>query len=120
MRRPCTQADTAGIAIQEGEHSSVDDARAAMALYRQHREQWERDLRRRPGDPPATAGRPAAGSAGSAGRPAAQDEEDDDDGYGDVGTALVQGGSEPPAPVVRAKRRITPATRRRFARRNEK
>jgi RNA exonuclease 4 len=38
---------TAGITIQEGEHSSVDDARAAMALYRMHRKEWERELKNR-------------------------------------------------------------------------
>ncbi|KAI0044242.1 ribonuclease H-like protein [Auriscalpium vulgare] len=31
-----------GISIQEGEHSSVIDARATMAIYRLHRKQWER------------------------------------------------------------------------------
>ena len=36
-----------GLQIQGGEHSSVDDARAAMALYRMFRAQWEKDLRDR-------------------------------------------------------------------------
>jgi len=31
-----------GATIQEGEHSSVTDARATMAIYRLHRKQWER------------------------------------------------------------------------------
>lgn len=30
-----------GITIQEGEHNSVIDARAPMALYRLYRKQWE-------------------------------------------------------------------------------
>ncbi|KAG6328982.1 hypothetical protein ID866_10108 [Astraeus odoratus] len=30
-----------GIAIQEGEHDSVTDARATMALFRLHKKQWE-------------------------------------------------------------------------------
>ncbi|EIW54533.1 uncharacterized protein TRAVEDRAFT_173759 [Trametes versicolor FP-101664 SS1] len=34
-----------GIAIQAGEHSSVTDARATMALFRLHRRQWEKDVR---------------------------------------------------------------------------
>ncbi|KZP28369.1 ribonuclease H-like protein [Athelia psychrophila] len=31
-----------GVAIQEGEHSSVIDARATMALYRLHRKEWDK------------------------------------------------------------------------------
>ncbi|KAF8921547.1 ribonuclease H-like domain-containing protein [Mucidula mucida] len=31
-----------GIAIQEGEHSSLTDARATMAVYRIHRKEWEK------------------------------------------------------------------------------
>lgn len=31
-----------GVAIQSGEHSSVTDARATMALYRLHRKEWEK------------------------------------------------------------------------------
>ncbi|CCM04629.1 uncharacterized protein FIBRA_06813 [Fibroporia radiculosa] len=31
-----------GLTIQSGEHSSVTDARATMALYRIHRKEWER------------------------------------------------------------------------------
>ncbi|KAF7984817.1 hypothetical protein HWV62_11840 [Athelia sp. TMB] len=31
-----------GVAIQEGEHSSVTDARATMALYRLHRKEWDK------------------------------------------------------------------------------
>ncbi|KAI0058423.1 ribonuclease H-like protein [Artomyces pyxidatus] len=34
--------DMLGVSIQEGEHSSVIDARATMAVYRLHRKQWER------------------------------------------------------------------------------
>ncbi|KAI9462609.1 ribonuclease H-like domain-containing protein [Russula earlei] len=34
--------DMLGVKIQEGEHSSVTDARATMAIYRLHRSQWER------------------------------------------------------------------------------
>lgn len=29
-------------AIQEGEHDSVDDARAALLVYRKHRAEWEK------------------------------------------------------------------------------
>ncbi|KZT22443.1 ribonuclease H-like protein [Neolentinus lepideus HHB14362 ss-1] len=34
-----------GMTIQSGEHSSVTDARATMALYRLHRKQWEKGKR---------------------------------------------------------------------------
>ncbi|KAI0318533.1 ribonuclease H-like domain-containing protein [Amylostereum chailletii] len=35
-------SDMFGLAIQDGEHSSVIDARATMAVFRLHRKQWER------------------------------------------------------------------------------
>jgi RNA exonuclease 4 len=34
-----------GLDIQSGEHSSVDDARAALYLYHRHRREWERAAR---------------------------------------------------------------------------
>ncbi|KAH8110505.1 ribonuclease H-like protein [Phellopilus nigrolimitatus] len=34
-----------GITIQAGEHSSVTDARATMALYRLHRKEWDKGFR---------------------------------------------------------------------------
>ncbi|KAI0365557.1 hypothetical protein BV20DRAFT_1003902 [Pilatotrama ljubarskyi] len=34
-----------GLTIQAGEHSSVTDARATMALFRLHRKEWEKDFR---------------------------------------------------------------------------
>lgn len=34
-----------GEAIQEGEHNSVDDARAALLVYRKHRSEWEKWIR---------------------------------------------------------------------------
>jgi RNA exonuclease 4 len=33
-----------GLEIQDGSHSSVDDARAALYLYHKHRKAWERAL----------------------------------------------------------------------------
>lgn len=33
--------------IQTGEHSSVEDARAAMRIYNRYKEEWERSARRR-------------------------------------------------------------------------
>ncbi|GAX73591.1 hypothetical protein CEUSTIGMA_g1042.t1 [Chlamydomonas eustigma] len=33
-----------GLVIQEGEHSPVDDARAALYIYHKHRKDWERAL----------------------------------------------------------------------------
>jgi len=34
-----------GATIQSGEHSSVTDARATMALYRLHRKEWDKDFK---------------------------------------------------------------------------
>ena len=34
-----------GEAIQEGEHNSVDDARATLLVYRKHRSEWEKWIR---------------------------------------------------------------------------
>lgn len=33
--------------IQEGEHSSVEDARAAMQIFNRFQEDWERNARRK-------------------------------------------------------------------------
>lgn len=38
-----------GLAIQEGEHDSVDDARVAMLLFRAHKDDWENYLFRQEG-----------------------------------------------------------------------
>ena len=35
-----------GMEIQQGQHSSVDDARAVMALYKKHKAQWESEKKR--------------------------------------------------------------------------
>lgn len=34
-----------GLSIQEGQHSSIDDARAALYLYQQHAGVWEKALK---------------------------------------------------------------------------
>jgi RNA exonuclease 4 len=39
-------ASELGLTIQEGEHSPVDDARAALYLYHKHRREWERALKK--------------------------------------------------------------------------
>ncbi|WIA19162.1 hypothetical protein OEZ85_003808 [Tetradesmus obliquus] len=50
-----------GLVIQEGEHSSVDDARAALYLYQKHASAWERALKTPSGlKQLPTANRPAA------------------------------------------------------------
>ena len=68
-----------GLAIQEGEHSPVDDARAALYLYQLHRKTWEAALKR-PGGlrelrPPASRKQQqkkgGGGSGGSGGAQAA-------------------------------------------------
>ncbi|KAI0827861.1 ribonuclease H-like domain-containing protein [Trametes gibbosa] len=48
-----------GLTIQSGEHSSVTDARATMALFRLHRKVFEKDLR----TPPPARARSASPSA---------------------------------------------------------
>ncbi|KAI0030010.1 ribonuclease H-like domain-containing protein [Vararia minispora EC-137] len=40
--------DMLGIAIQEGEHNSIVDARATMAIYRLHRKQWDQAFNIKP------------------------------------------------------------------------
>ncbi|THH30878.1 hypothetical protein EUX98_g3325 [Antrodiella citrinella] len=55
-----------GVAIQEGEHSSVTDARATMAVYRLHRKDWDKGVR-----PPRTSA--------SKKRKATEDDSDGDD-----------------------------------------
>ncbi|KAK7486713.1 hypothetical protein BaRGS_00021997 [Batillaria attramentaria] len=37
-------AKVLGVSVQEGEHSSVQDAQAAMRLYTMHRKRWEQEL----------------------------------------------------------------------------
>lgn len=36
-----------GVKVQQGEHSSVQDAQAAMRLYTMHRKKWEKEIRER-------------------------------------------------------------------------
>ena len=38
-------AEHLGLEIQHGEHSPVEDARAALYLYQKHRSEWEREAR---------------------------------------------------------------------------
>jgi RNA exonuclease 4 len=41
-------AQLLAIDIQKGHHSSVEDARVCMLLYRRYRTEWEKHLKRRP------------------------------------------------------------------------
>ncbi|KAJ6581320.1 ribonuclease H-like domain-containing protein [Mycena capillaripes] len=61
-----------GATIQGGEHSSVTDARATMAVYRLHRKEWERGAPR-----PASAS--AKGKTRESASAPADDEQDEDD-----------------------------------------
>ncbi len=124
------------ISIQSGEHSSVDDARATMALYRMFRTEWERSIKnrklRRLGLPtikgPRSDKERGADGAGADGGAAMDGDEasegsgseDELDPYG-VGTAKADDapaafGADGPA----RKKVVTRAKRRRFARKNEK
>ena len=65
-----------GLVIQEGEHSPVDDARAALYLYQLHRKTWEAALKR-PGGlrelrPPASDREKKKGGSGGSGNGWAQ------------------------------------------------
>ncbi|KAK9832228.1 hypothetical protein WJX74_003703 [Apatococcus lobatus] len=44
-----------GLAIQAGEHSPVDDARATLYLYHRHRKDWEHSLQHASKHPPMSA-----------------------------------------------------------------
>ncbi|KAA1470632.1 ribonuclease H-like protein [Dentipellis sp. KUC8613] len=68
--------DMLGVAIQEGEHSSVIDARATMAVFRLHRKEWER--------PFAVKGVRVPISEPSVDAEE-EDNDDDDEGHADAG-----------------------------------
>lgn len=38
------------VKVQDGEHSSVEDARAAMAIYQRYAREWERSIRDKKAD----------------------------------------------------------------------
>ncbi|KAJ7711566.1 ribonuclease H-like domain-containing protein [Mycena metata] len=62
-----------GATIQGGEHSSVTDARATMAVYRLHRKEWEKGNSSRPLPQAKMKGKGKAEEAGPS------DDEDDED-----------------------------------------
>ncbi len=90
-----------GVSVQEGEHSSVQDAQAAMRLYTMFRKEWEKRLEEKRRGPnrslpnkkdqakktshPALTGAVAAAShavaanRGTSGRPVYRDSDEDDD-----------------------------------------
>lgn len=57
-------AEQLGLQIQAGEHSPVDDARAALYLYQKHRKEWERWVQQ--GSKQGAAPQPAAAAKGCA------------------------------------------------------
>jgi RNA exonuclease 4 len=69
-----------GLEIQGGEHSSVDDARAALLLYQANRRNWERDFA-------AQSGGKGKGTSGGGSNTKARDDDD-----------------EPPRPTKRGKK----------------
>ena len=40
-----------GVTVQQGEHSSVQDAQATMRLYTMFKKDWEKELNKRKGKP---------------------------------------------------------------------
>ncbi|KAF9552649.1 ribonuclease H-like protein [Agrocybe pediades] len=66
-----------GLTIQSGEHSSVTDARATMAIYRLHKKEWEKNSR--PLHLPTNKSAPAASSSSSNKRKEMSDSESESD-----------------------------------------
>ncbi|KAJ7026742.1 ribonuclease H-like domain-containing protein [Mycena alexandri] len=66
-----------GATIQGGEHSSVTDARATMAVYRLHRKEWEKGTTSRPLPQAKTKGKGKAEASPS-------DDDDDEEAEGDA------------------------------------
>lgn len=73
-----------GFEIQSGEHSSVDDARAALLLYQKHKHAWERAERVNGGGTPGGKKQKRSGG-GSGSRMDGGEVEDDDTGGGSRG-----------------------------------
>ena len=73
-----------GLEIQGGEHSSVDDARAALLLYQKHKHAWERAERVNGGGTPGGKKQKRSGG-GSGSRTDGGEVEDDDTGGGSRG-----------------------------------
>ncbi|KAI0688976.1 ribonuclease H-like domain-containing protein [Cytidiella melzeri] len=71
-----------GVAIQGGEHSSVTDARATMAVYRIHRKAWEKGFSR----PPTTSAAPSRKQ--STAQKGESDGEETNDAVGAVSSAV--------------------------------
>ncbi|KAH9485822.1 RNA exonuclease 4 [Psilocybe cubensis] len=68
-----------GLTIQSGEHSSITDARATMAVYRLHKKEWEKGSR------PQPVGVHAASKAASSKRKAPSQSGSDEEEGGDGG-----------------------------------
>ena len=77
-----------GLEIQGGEHSSVDDARAALLLYKKNQKQWEREVR--------VASGGGAGKVGGAGQKAGAGgsgvDSDDEEAVGNAKKRFKGGG----------------------------
>ncbi|PPQ84351.1 hypothetical protein CVT25_013246 [Psilocybe cyanescens] len=66
-----------GITIQSGEHSSITDARATMAVYRLHKKEWEKGSRPQPAVVQA-ASKAISSKRRAPSRSGSDDDEDDD------------------------------------------
>ncbi|RDX51610.1 ribonuclease H-like protein [Lentinus brumalis] len=78
-----------GLTIQGGEHSSVTDARATMALFRLHRKTWEKNARPMPSSSTFKKRPRSASISESVNDPPSDSEGEDRDGGADASQATV-------------------------------
>ncbi|KAI0719176.1 ribonuclease H-like domain-containing protein [Cerioporus squamosus] len=78
-----------GLTIQGGEHSSVTDARATMALFRLHRKTWEKSARPLPTSSTSKKRRRSASISESVNEPPSGSEDEDRDDGADPSHAAV-------------------------------
>ncbi|GAB7343185.1 hypothetical protein MBLNU457_1254t1 [Dothideomycetes sp. NU457] len=106
-----------GLEIQSGEHSSVEDARAAMELFKHERAGFEEEVRRRFGGSGRKGTRERGEGeirerTGVVAREESVDVESEDDGDGDDGVSALKEDAETSAKKPKKKRKAKKKTRR--------